>query len=296
MRIPTFAAALFLAVSPVMAQADMTVPSQAEWVGAKQVMSLPNGIEMAYVEMGNPQGKPMLMIHGFSDSSRTWSNVAPFLADRRMLAVDLRGHGDTTVPDCCFTTMEMTNDVSLFLKAMDVGKVDVLGHSMGTRVAQMLAALHPEQVDRLVLLAGDPSSIRKPGGWLWDNVMALKDPIDPDSQFMKDWYSRPKPLDPADMDIYARKEAAAMPARVWQNIQVTGITMDLSGLDAMIEAPTLIVAGGLDALMNEDSQTRFRAALPHARFELVEDAGHGLFKEQPERVGGMIDDFLKSGQ
>ncbi|WP_136685556.1 alpha/beta fold hydrolase [Falsirhodobacter xinxiangensis] len=130
-----------------------TVPSQADWVDAKRFVTLPNGMQMAYVEMGNPEGNPVLMIHGYSDSSRTWSNVAPYLSDNRLLAIDLRSHGDSNTPECCHTLNDFANDASLFVSAMGLEKVDALGHSLVGMVSQAFAALHGDRVDNLVLLA-----------------------------------------------------------------------------------------------------------------------------------------------
>lgn len=118
-----------------------TVPSQADWVDAKRFVTLPNGMEMAY---------------GYSDSSRTWSNVAPYLSDNRLLAIDMRGHGDSSTPECCYKLNDFANDVSLFVSAMGLGKVDALGHSLVGMVSQAFAALHGDRMDNLVLLATSP--------------------------------------------------------------------------------------------------------------------------------------------
>ena len=272
--------------------AETTIPSQAEWTGAKQHITLPNGINLAYVDIGNPKGKPLLMIHGYSDSSRTWSTIAPFLKDHRIIAIDLRGHGASTAPDCCYTMMEFSNDVSLFINAMNLGKVDVAGHSLGTMVSQTLAATHPEQVDHLILLAGSAMGGGKPSGWLWDNVMALKDPIDPEGKFMNDWYFRPNPVQPPEFDQFAKREAARMPVKVWRGVMLANTMSDLEGLDQLITAKTLIVAGGKDGLLGKEAQDKLQKAIPGAKFILMENAGHGLFKEYPKEVADMIEDFL----
>jgi pimeloyl-ACP methyl ester carboxylesterase len=278
--------ALFLSLSLLAGTAtaaEIAIPSQAEWAGAKQHVTLPNGINMAYVEMGNTTGRPLLLIHGYSDSSRTWSTIAPYLKDRHLIAIDLRGHGASTAPQCCYTMMDFSNDLSLFISTMGLGKVDVAGHSLGTMVGQTLAATHPEQVNKLVLLAGSPMGASPTGGWLWDNVMALKDPIDPTGKFMNDWYFRPNPVKPPEFDEFAKREAAKMPTRVWQGVILANTMTDLSTIDSLIKAPTLIVAGGKDGLLNKPHQDRLPAAIPQAQFILIPEAGHGLFKEFPER-------------
>ncbi|PID65305.1 MAG: hypothetical protein CR977_01335 [Gammaproteobacteria bacterium] len=74
------------------------VPSQKEWVSAKSSVTVADGLQLRYVEMGSASGKPILLIHGYTDNSRNWSLLAPFLAEHRVIAVDLRGHGNSDAP------------------------------------------------------------------------------------------------------------------------------------------------------------------------------------------------------
>lgn len=287
--------ALFLSATIMCGVVNATerpIPNQAQWAEAKQIVKLPNGIDMAYIDVGNSNGKPPLLVHGYTDTSRAWSNVAPFFKDRRIIAIDLRGHGGTTAPECCYTMMEFSNDVSLFITEMKLGKVDVAGHSLGTMVSQTLAATHPEQVNKLVLLAGSAMGASKTGGWLWDNVMALSDPIDPESKFMNDWFSRPKPLEPPELDTYGKQEAAKIPVRVWRGILLANTMSDLSTIDALIKAPTLIVAGEKDGLISNDKSEALKNAIANSEYHVVKNAGHGLFKEYPKDVAGMVTEFL----
>jgi len=69
------------------------IPSQENWANSKQFIQMPNGSRLAYVAMGNPQGQATLLIHGYTDNSRSWSLLAPYLKDRQLIAIDLRGHG-----------------------------------------------------------------------------------------------------------------------------------------------------------------------------------------------------------
>ena len=139
---------------PVAACADeIPVPTQAEWADAKKTIKLANGITLAYVEMGDTQGPPTLLIHGYTDNSRSWSLIAPYLKSHRLLAIDLRGHGKSDAPACCYAYTDLANDASLFLDAMGVAKADVIGHSIGSLAGQLLAAQHPDKVGNLVLIS-----------------------------------------------------------------------------------------------------------------------------------------------
>ena len=184
------------ALLPLAATAEeIPVPTQSEWADAKKSVKLANGLTMAYVEMGDTEGKPALLIHGYTDNSRSWSLIAPYLKERRLFAIDMRGHGKSDAPACCYAYTDLADDASLFLDAVGVPKADVIGHSLGSLAAQLLAAQHPDKVDRLVLVSSTTAFPSGPGTWLWDNVTQLKAPIDPESQFMKDWYTNPNPVD-----------------------------------------------------------------------------------------------------
>lgn len=273
------------------ALADGAIPTQAAWADAKKLVDLPNGETLAYVEMGDPNGKPTLLVHGYTDNSRSWSLVAPYLAKRRLLAVDLRGHGKSEAPDCCYAFTDLADDLSLFLKAVGVERADYVGHSLGSMTGTLLAAQHPEQVGRLVLVSTSLSIGDGPGSWLWDNVTPLKAPIDPDSKFMTDWYWNPNPVD-EDFITRERRESAATPIAVWHGVLWATAIADLTSVAPLVRSPVLILWGDQDALFDAAHQERVRAALPKARHETFAGAGHNMFWEFPEKAGTMISAFL----
>ena len=279
-----------VAASP--ADGGRAIPSQENWVAAKRKIMLPNGIEMGYLDRGNPTGAPLLMIHGYCDTSRCWSTIAPYLTERRLLIVDLRGHGASSAPAGCYTMMEFASDLSCFITAMKLGKVDILAHSMGTMAAQTLAAAHPGQVGRLVLLAGSAMGHFRPGGWLWDNVMALNDPIDPGSDFISALYHREKPIEPPELDVFGKLEAARTPVRVWQGMLFASVMTDLFHMDALVKAPVLLVIAEKDHLIPPEASGRWQEALPHAEIFIERELGHGLHKERPAEMAAVVSGFL----
>lgn len=271
--------------------ADIPIPAQAEWANAKKTVELPNGQAVAYVEMGNPDGKPTLLIHGYTDNSRSWSLLAPHLKDRHLFAMDLRGHGKSEAPDCCYAITDFAHDAALFITALGFDRMDVIGHSLGSLAGQMLAAQHPDKVGKLVLVSSTTVTGGGPGTWLWDNIMPLAPPIDPDGQFMKDWYWNPNPVDTDYIDR-ERAESAATPIHVWKGV-LWGLTVaDLTPIAATIEAPVLILWGDQDQLFDTTHQDKLKKAFPSAEFEAFAGAGHNMFWEFPEKAAGLIAAFL----
>lgn len=270
---------------------QIPVPSQTDWDGARQVSTLPSGQTIGFVEMGNTDGPPLILIHGYTDNSRSWSLLAPSLEDHHIFAVDLRGHGTSDAPGCCYTVMDFSFDLAQFMTAQQIDTADIVGHSLGAMTAGLFAAQHPEKVGKLVLISVATTLPVASGEWLWDNVPQLPATIDPDSTFMTDWYFNPNPV-PADFIDRERAESAATPKQVWTGV-LAGLTMtDWSPYAPLIAAPTLILWGDQDSLFDKASQDHIQDIMPTARYETFAGFGHNMFWETPETVGPMIADFL----
>lgn len=117
-------------------------------------VTLSNGLKMRYYEWpGN--GPALIFLHPSSGYGRMWDFTARRLAGEfRVFALDQRGHGDTEKPDGAYTAEEYAEDLHLFIKQAGLGKAMVAGHSLGGRVAQVLAGTHPEQVLSIILVGG----------------------------------------------------------------------------------------------------------------------------------------------
>lgn len=291
-RFSTIGAALALLLATASGWAEeMPVPSQAEWAAAKKTVALPNGVQLAYSEMGDSTGEPLLLIHGYTDNSHSWSLIAPYLKDHHVYAIDLRGHGKSSAPECCYAYSDLAYDASLFLDAMKIEKANVAGHSLGSLTAQMLAAQHPEKVDKVVLISSTVDTGGGTGTWLWDNIMPLTPPIDPNGQFMKDWYWNPNPVDESFITP-EREESAAVPIHVWKGVLWGTATGNLANVASQIKAPVMIFWGDQDQLFDATHQERLKAAFPAAKFEAFAGYGHNLFWEQPQRAADLINAFL----
>jgi pimeloyl-ACP methyl ester carboxylesterase len=285
------AAIAALTLSPVTSMADTAIPSQDEWVAARQSVTTADGQQLSYVEMGAADGLPLILLHGYTDNSRSWSLLAPHLGDRRMIALDLRGHGGSAAPACCYGIDALTHDLAGFLDAMNIEKADIVGHSLGSMTAAVFAAQNPERVNRLVLISTALTPPPAPTQWLWENVPALPATIDPQSQFMLDWYWNPNPV-PADYIDRERAESAATPKQVWMGVLNALTLTDWTLFAPRITAPTLILWGDQDSLFDAPSQEAVKAALPNAEYQAYPGFGHNMFWETPDTVGARITAFL----
>lgn len=273
------------------ALAEPTIPTQAGWDAARQKVTTADGVALAYVELGKGEGTPLILLHGYTDNSRSWSLVAPYLGNRTIYALDLRGHGASDAPACCYGIDTLAHDLGAFMDALGIEKADLVGHSLGSITVGVFAATHPERVNKLVLIS---SALTVPAGardWLWQNVATLQHPIDPNSQFMLDWYYNPNPVD-ADFLDRERAESAARPQQVWVGVLVGLSLLDWTPLASRIAAPTLLLWGDQDGFFGTAEQDALRKALPGARFEAFAGYGHNMFWEVPEQAGRTIAAFL----
>lgn len=111
-----------------------------------------NGTTVAWGELGS--GDPLVLIHGFMDSHRTWRRVAPVLARRyRVLMPDLPGHGLSGRPKVSYTLEWYAETLSKWMGAMGLDHAHVCGHSLGGGIAQWMVLDHRPRVDRLALVS-----------------------------------------------------------------------------------------------------------------------------------------------
>jgi pimeloyl-ACP methyl ester carboxylesterase len=289
-----FAASLVLAAPLALPRpADAAPIDQASWIARKQSVRLPNGVTLAYAELGNPKGEPLLLLHGFTDTSRVWTALTPQLLRYRLLIPDQRGHGQSDKPDCCYALSDLAQDARLLLDALRVERAHVAGHSLGSMVAQALAAEHPGRVGKLVLIGSTGRAPLTRDMWMWRNIMAMTDPVPANTAFLKAWSptQSPTPVD-AELARWNDKEIAEVPLHVWRAVPRELLDLPIARYGPDIQAPTLILSAAKDALFDHSHHDALAKAIPHARAVVLPDLGHNLILERPHVVGPAILDFL----
>src|SRR5687768_12535313 len=289
-RLAIAAALSLLAFSPAAAEPI----DQAGWSERKRHVTLPNGVRLAYVELGDPRGSPVLLLHGYTDSSRVWTILAPQLARHRLIVPDQRGHGASDAPACCYSMSQMADDARLLLDALGVDQAAVVGHSMGSMVAQVMAAEHPERVTRIALIGSTALAPVQRGNWMWEQIMALREPIAGNAEFLRQWgpQASPTPVD-AEMVRWYEPEIAATAPHVWRGVIRELVAVPLGRHAADVRAPVLILSGGRDELFPAEHHRALVEAYPGAQAHVFADLGHNLILERPDEVGPVLAAFLR---
>src|SRR5262245_24389848 len=127
-------------------------------------IKLRNGLELQYAEQGEPNGVPVVFLHGYTDSWHSFELVLPYLpASIHAFALTQRGHGDSERSANGYTPSDMAGDVAQFIEALNLGSAVIAGHSMGSTNAQKLGIDYPDLVRGLILMG---SFIDLPGNSL----------------------------------------------------------------------------------------------------------------------------------
>lgn len=253
--------------------------------------SLGTGVDVRYVERGDPSGVPVVLLHAWGESSGSFDRLIPLLPTTiRALAMDQRGHGESDKPAGEYALTDLAGDVTAFLDALALSSVVLLGSSSGGYVAQQVAISSPERVRGLVLV-GAPRSLRGRPAFA-DEVESLADPID------RTWVEEsltwfPRFHDVPEWYVEARvDDGMQMPARVWRRTLAGLIEATPPTEAGTIGAPTLILWGERDQLLPRAETEALAGAIVGSQLVVYPDTGHLVLLEQPARIASDLVGFV----
>lgn len=255
-------------------------------------VKLANGIQLSYNEAGDPSAPPVILLHGWSDS---WFSFSPVLSELAKVthayAVSLRGHGESDGPATGYTFQQMAADVVAFMDAVGLKEAAVVGHSLGSLVAEHVAASAPDRVTKLVLIGGiyDPrdetmKEMQKQLSEFRDEV-----PLEYIREFQLTTLHNPVPDEFLATVI---EESRKHPLHAWQGVAEAMNSDAAPAKLNRITAPTLLVWGDQDAFFKRDQQDKLVAAIRGAKLVVYEDTGHAVHWERPERCAKELAAFL----
>ena len=130
-----------------------------------------NGIELHYLEAGKDDETPVVLLHGYAESSHMWLPLIKQLDDRRVvLAPDLPGAGQSSMPETGYDKKAMAQDIHAMVQQLGYRKVKIVGHDIGLMVAYAYAAQYPDEVESVTLM-----DAFLPGVGDWQKVWLLRD-------------------------------------------------------------------------------------------------------------------------
>lgn len=259
-----------------------------------------NGLRIHYLDWGNDQATPFILLHHNSSSAHTWDFFAARIRDRyRVLAMDMRGHGDSEWAGLGnYTTEHHASDVIELMKHLDLPRAVILGGSTGGRVALVTAALAPERTAALIM--EDVGAVRPPA-----IAQGFADRVaggDPELDTVEEWaevLQRQNHVTPGHVFLHlARHNTRRLPnGKLGLKrdilIQKDFIALELWRYVEMVKAPFLLMPGSESEIVGEDQQVRFRQIRPDIEIVTVQGAGHMIVHDQPEQFDRIVLDFLR---
>lgn len=235
------------------------------------------------------EGASVVLLHGLGSSGSDWFPVTSYLAPYyRLVLIDLRGHGHSSLPRSGYSIAAMSRDVLAVLAAEGIEGAALVGLSLGGCVALQTAAAAPGQVRGLVLV--NTFAKLRHAGMRWGRLVRLRRAL-------------------GDADGLARLVAASLftdpevQALVFERMRRNDVgairrTMlavarfDLRDQLGKVTAPTLVLTGDRDRTVPALCADDLLAGLPAARLQVISDAGHALPYDQPEAFVDAVCDFL----
>ena len=251
-------------------------------------------VRIAYEVRGS--GDPVLLVHGLGYARWGWEPVADPLAEEfRVLLYDNRGIGESDVPPGPYTALQLAEDAAAVLDAAGLERAHVAGTSLGGMAAQELAISFPERVERLVLACTTPGGLASYPMPQQTVELMLAAPALPREEalrrFVGNALSPGAPDALVDRITALRLENPFDPAG-WHAQAAAGATFDALERLGRIEAPTLVVTGTEDVVVDPRNSELLAERIPDARLERV-PGGHLFFWEDPQQFLNLVKEFLR---
>ena len=247
------------------------------------------------MEAGDSDGAPLVLLHGPTDS---WRSFEPLLAELppevHAFALTQRGHAGATGEAARYAPVDLAADLVAFMDAIGLYRATVLGHSGAGFTAQSFARHHPDRAQGLILLA-TPYTLAGNEAFneLLRTVAKLRDPLDPDfvREFVTGTTTEAVPSQFLDTIV---EEALKLPVHTWRGALYGLLQAENPGAVPHIEAPALLLWGDRDELCTPEDLEALLAALPDARLAVVHGAGHSPHWEDPRACAAQIARFSRA--
>ena len=258
------------------------------------VLTLDNGLTMSYWSQGDVSVPSVVLLPGPTDSWRSYQPILPAMPPNlRVVAVSLRGHGDSSKPVSGYGIEDLASDVVPLLDMLDIRRAVLVGHSGSCLVARRVALQAPERIAGLVLEAS-PTTLRgdpKLKEFVTSVVSELTEPID--SEFARSFLADTSTDDlAADLIDSLVEDLLKVPVRAWKEMFASLSDYDDVSELSVLRTPTLLVWGDADPLVPRSMQDELVGALPHAELVVYRGVGHTPRWEEPERFAKDLATFV----
>lgn len=286
------------ASQPTRVRQEAPTPSDTRAPYEDRSMTI-NGLRIHYLDWGTQGKQPFIMLHGIARTAHSFDHFAPYFnRDYHVLAIDMRGHGDSDWhPEGAYLVEDYVKDLEALVERLNLRTIVLTGNSTGGRVAQVYAGLHPENVAALIVEDVGPERPREiasnfarrveqeANGWASEEELL--------ATLMKDSGRIAEQLQRTHVGHGTKRRPDGR--LVWKrdpNLIQGFVPTDLWRYVSRITAPTLYILGGGSTIVPLETQRRLKQTLPRSDIVIMPGLGHYPHLEAPADFLAVVKNFL----
>jgi pimeloyl-ACP methyl ester carboxylesterase len=269
-----------------------------------------HGLRHHYIRWGDPEGDPVVLLHGLMNNARYWEHVAAmFRPDYTVYAPDLRGHGESEHAPGGYLVWAFARDLAALVQELDLEAFDLVAHSIGSRIAMAYARDHSHRLKHLVLADMGPQmadqgarGIRKSTG------ESQKQPGFPTEAEALEYFAGMYPGQ--SRDFLSRQMAAALTldeGTGYLTFRFDPHIHQATGRAAIVEipylweslehvkCPALVIRAEKSKVLSREIAEQMVERLPNARYVEIPESGHQIPLHQPAAFAKAVREFLGEG-
>lgn len=251
-------------------------------------------IDCAYTIEG--QGPALFLIHGIGARKTGWAKIVEQLKDQfTCISYDLRGHGDSPLPEGRFGLNNLVDDLEALRARLGIEKAHFAGHSLGGMIGPAYARRYPERVLSLGLLSTAAFRTEDDSSKVKAVVTAMRDKGIPQvldtltARWFTDDFAAARP----DVIEWRKKQVTDTDGDVFLNVFDIYAETEMSPWLHEVTAPSLVLTGELDGGCNPRLNTQIAEAMPNSELVILDGLKHAILIEASERVGPSMKAFFQ---
>jgi pimeloyl-ACP methyl ester carboxylesterase len=260
-----------------------------------------NGLRLHYTDWSSDSSDVILLLHGLNVQLHTWDPIAADLSKHfRVLALDLRGHGDSDWSRSGYNVTDFDEDIAAFCRELGLHEVTLVTHSLGARIGLVTAGRHPDLVTSLFLSDSAPEMPRSTAASV--STFMANTSSEKGFRDRKEVYDYYRQLHPEWLDIFIELHVQYQVRLNWANKLVLKADPDLYWITRgvgvreipflwemarAIKCPTVIMHGAHSTFFDEDILRKMQEAIPQASL-VTFDTGHYIPRERPAEFAACV--------
>jgi len=254
-------------------------------------------VELYYRESGDPEAEPLILLHGLFGSSANWMGIARHLENTwRLIVPDLRNHGRSPHAED-MSYQAMAGDVIALMDRLGIGAVNLLGHSMGGKLAMVTALLNGGRVNKLAVADASPVGYEHRFEAILSGLQSIE--LDKLTDREEAEQRLAETVDSRETRQYLLQNLLKQSgAWTWRfNLSVLAREIEtITGFPDLSKqtfpGDVLFIHGGNSPYVKPEYQPAIRKLFPFARIRMLPGAGHWVYAEQPEPFSQAVRNFL----